>query len=697
MRLRTHSWRRKKETDWSKVVASAGDEREACIRDLVSRMTFEEKIEQMSGDLKFYDIPIMLARYNARTFNSGANKRLRIPPLRFTDGPRGVALNHSSCFPVAIARSATWDLHLEELVASAMGVEARAQGANLVAAVCVNLVRHPAWGRAQETFGEDSHLTGQMGAATVRGLQRHVMACVKHLACNNIEGSRFHVDVRIDERSLREVYLPHFHACVQAGAASIMTAYNKVNGRYCSQNPHLLRDILKGDWGFNGFVISDFIYGTRNTVRAANAGLDVEMPNARYFGKKLRKAVWNGKVQPALLDEAVTRILREKARFDSKGEGTGYKRGRVASSEHVGLALEAARRSIVLLKNERGALPIKLDGVSRIALIGDLADYANLGDYGSSRVRPPHAVTPLQGIRNRVGEAAEVVYSRGDDIFTARQAARQADATIVFAGLTGKDEGEALPFSKAGGDRACLDLPPAQVELIEAVCEESERCIVVLEGGSAITMEEWRSKPAAILMAWYPGMQGGNAIADIVLGKENPSGKLPVTFPKSQGQLPRFDNKTRSVQYGYYHGYRFFDKTGSEPAFAFGFGLHYTSYSYSNLRLSAAKIARDGRLEVRVDVSNDGDMDGYEVVQMYVGYPASRVERPLKELKGFSLLRLKPGESKSVTMDLEAEYLAYYDIDSQSWLIEETEYMLYVGASSRQQDLLRESFSIGIT
>ncbi|OFW59624.1 MAG: hypothetical protein A2W01_12350 [Candidatus Solincola sediminis] len=670
-----------------------GDEREACIQELVSRMTFEEKIEQMSGDLNLYDIPLMLLRYNLRTFNAGANKRLGIPPLRFTDGPRGVALNHSTCFPVSMARGASWDIDLEERVASAMGVEARAQGANLLAAVCVNLLHHPAWGRAQETFGEDSHLSGSMGAAMVRGLQKHIMACVKHFACNSIEGSRFYVDVRLDERSLREVYLPHFKDCIEAGAASIMAAYNKVNGNYCSHNSHLLRDILKGEWAFEGFVISDFIYGTRDTVRAAKGGLDVEMPNARYFGRKLRKAVWKGKVEPSLLDEAVTRILREKARFDSR-DGTAYGRDRVASSEHTELALEAARSSIVLLKNDNDALPLKLEGISRIAVVGVLADSANLGDYGSSRVRPPYAVTPLQGIMNRVGDSAEVTYSRGEDFNEASRAAREADAVIVIAGLTGRDEGEALPLSKTGGDRSSLNLPREQVELIEAVCQESERCIVVLEGGSAITMWEWRSKPAAILMAWYPGMEGGHAIADIIFGVQNPSAKLPITFPESSSQLPRFDSKARSVQYGYYHGYRLFDKTAAEPAFVFGFGLHYTRYSYSNLRLSSRQIAGDGRLDALVDIRNDGEMEGREVVQMYVGYPASRIERPVKELKGFSLVHLKPGESKSVAMDLGAEDLAYYDVDSRSWTIEETEYTVYVGSSSRREDLLSENFFI---
>lgn len=695
MRERISRGRHQTESSWSRVIASRGEERERQLQALISRMTLEEKIDQMSGDTRLLDFPMMLIRYNLKTFDSGANKRLGIPALHFTDGPRGVALNHSTCFPVSMARGATWDAGLQERIASAMGIEARAQGANLLAAVCVNLLRHPAWGRAQETFGEDTYMVGEMGAASVRGLQKHVMACAKHFACNSIEESRFYVDVRVDERSLREIFLPHFKACVDAGAASIMSAYNRLNGRYCAHNSHLLGDILKGDWGFKGFVISDFVWGTRNTVKATKGGLDVEMPNARFFGRRLRHAIWKGNVQVSSINEAVTRILRQKARFDATEYRADYELERVACPEHTELALEAARRSLVLLKNEDDALPINLSKIAKIAVIGELADSVNVGDYGSSMVRPPYTVTPLEGMRNRIGAAAQVTYARGDDIHMARQAARESDVAIVVVGLTARDEGEDMPFSKVGGDRDSLGLPGQQVELIEAICSESRRCIVVLEGGSAITMEEWRDRPQAILMAWYPGMEGGNAIADIILGNANPSGKLPITFPKTADQLPRFDAKARSVQYGYYHGYRLFDKMGMEPAFALGFGLHYTQYTYANLQLSTREMGKDGKLEVRAEISNDGKMAGHEVAQMYVGCRGSRVDRPPKELKGFSTVYIEPGNSETVSFDLRARDLAFYDLESGSWQVEEAEYVIYVGPSSRPEDLsLHDSFRI---
>ena len=681
---------------WNAVLDSEGEERERRIKGLVAQMTLDEKVGQMSGKMNLFEMVVALVRYNLLTFNSGENKRLGIPAKRFTDGPRGVALNHSTCFPVSMGRGATWDVRLEERIGSAMGVEARAQGANLFGGVCVNLPRHPGWGRAQETFGEDPCLLGAMGTAMIRGLQRHVMACAKHFACNSIEESRFYVDVRIDERTLREVYLPHFKKCVEAGVASLMSAYNRVNGEYCAHNAHLLREILKGDWGFDGFVISDFVYGTRDTVRAAKGGLDIEMPLTQFYGRKLKRAVLRGEVPEELIDEAVTRILRQKARFAGVGDPAEYSRDKVACREHAELTFEAARKGIVLLKNEHGALPLHRYKVRKIAIIGELAGKANLGDRGSSRVRPPYAVTPLQGIKNRAGGSVDVIYTGGDDLFLARRVAGEADAVILVVGLTGKEEGEAMPGPiKLGGDRESLGLPARQVSLIEAVCTENDRCIVVVESGSAVIMEGWKDRVQAILMAWYPGMEGGNAIAAILFGDENPSGKLPVTFPQSNDQLPHFDKKAKSIEYGYYHGYRLFDKEGKKPAFPFGFGLSYTEYAYSNPRLSAKEMAKDGSLEVSVDVTNAGGTAGDEVAQLYIGYGGSKVDRPVKELKGFSRVHLEPGETKTLSFEIRAEDLAYYDVKSGTWRIEEIEYTVYVGPSSRKEDLiLTETFKI---
>ena len=677
------------------VAAAQGEERERLITALISSMSLDEKIKQMAGSTNLLGLAWMLVAYGYTPYDSGGNKRLGIPPIRFTDGPRGICLDHSTCFPVAMARAATWDEELQERVGSAVGIEARAQGADFYGGVCINVPRHPGWGRAQETFGEDPCLLGTLGAAMVRGVQRHVMACAKHLACNSMEEARFYVDVRIDERTLREVYLPHFKTCVDAGVASVMSAYNKVNGDFCGHNKHLLRDILKDEWGFDGVVMSDFVYGVRNGKKSANAGLDIEMPYRWRFGIGFKGTVKRGGVSESTIDEAVRRVLRQKARFAGVGEPGSYDVSRVACAEHTRLALQVARESLVLLKNEGGALPLDRTGISRLAVIGPLADGPNIGDKGSSKVKPPYVVTPLDGIRKLAAGAVEVVYESGKDMERARKAAAAADATLVFAGLTSRDEGEFMPVVHTGGDRADLRLPRGQDALIEAVAAESDRCVVVLEGGSAILVDSWQDEVEGILMAWYPGMEGGNAIAEVLFGEVNPSGRLPVTFPASNEQNPPFDKKAKSAEYGYYHGYRLFDKKDMRPAYAFGFGLSFTTFTYTNLRLSDESIGKTGKLLVEADVTNVGEVAGAAVAQLYVGYDGSKVDRPVRDLKGFARVELEPGQTATVSMELSAEDLAYYDADRGAWVVEKIDYPVYVGSSSREEDLhLRGKFAV---
>lgn len=666
-------------------------EREKKIKELISCMTLDEKIKQMSGDTGLARILIMLPRYNLYTFDSGKNTRLGIPPIKFTDGPRGVTLYKSTCFPVSMARGATWDPELEQRVGDAIGIEARALGANYFGGVCINLLRHPGGGRAQETYGEDPHHLGAMAVALVKGTQNHVMACVKHFALNSIEESRFYVDVRVDERTLREIYLPHFKKCVEAGVASVMSAYNKVNGKYCGHNAPLLRDILKRDWKFDGFVLSDFGLGVRSGKAGALGGLDIEMPIAWRYGKRLKKLVINNEVPKEVIDEAVERILRIKARFHHVGDHTLYTQKKVACKEHTELALEVARKSMVLLKNEGSALPLDRNDIREIAVIGKIADISNIGDKGSSRVRPPYVVTALEGIRKIAGDTINIVYESGKNLDAARKAARDADAAIVVVGLSGRDEGEFIPLLPGvvtlGGDREDLNLAKKNEELVKAVAEESDRCIVVLEGGSAITVEAWVDQVEALLMAWYPGMEGGTAIAEILFGDVNPSGKLPIIFPKSTEQLPFFDKKAKSIDYGYYHGYRLLDRDNQEPRFAFGFGMSYTKFEYKNLRLDKKEADKSGKIKVEVDVTNSGKVKGDEIVELYVGYNGSAVDRPKKDLKGFGKLSLEPGETKTLPLNLYVEELAYYDVDSASWKVEEIEYVIYVGPSSRSEDL----------
>jgi beta-glucosidase len=668
---------------------------EKAVHELLSKMTLGEKIDQMSPRTKVHLWKHLAGYGKYATFDTIENKRLKVPPVRFIDGPRGVNFKNSTAFPVSMARGATWDPELEERVGRAMGYEAAHGGANFFGGVCINVLRHPSWGRAQETFGEDPLHIGQMAVGMVSGLQEHVMACAKHFAANSIEESRLFVDVNMNERTLREVYLPHFKMCVDAGVASIMSAYNKLNGERCSHNRHLLRDILKNEWGFEGFVISDFVYAVRSTEDAANAGLDIEMPFERFYGKQLRQAVQEGRVSEEVINEAATRILRLKLRHSRLRSRAAYERSRVAGPEHQELAREVAQKGIVLLKNQDAVLPLERSALRTIAVVGELANQINLGDRGSSAVRPPYAITPLQGIREAVGSGTRVIFEKGKNLEQARKAAQDADVVIAVVGFTWEQEGEFIKEPRPrGGDRTDLGLLEAHRRLIESVSVVNDRCIIVLESGTAVTMESWKDAVAAILMAWYPGMEGGRAIADVLFGEVNPSGKLPITFPKSTEQLFDFDNRARQVTYDLLHGYRYFDNRKIEPDFHFGFGLSYTQYRYGNLRLSRDTIGRGESLWIDVDVANVGEMAGEETAQLYVGCSRSRVERPQKELKAFGRVALDPGETRTISFELAAASLAFFDTENGVWEIEEGEYVVYVGASSRWEDLLSDRFII---
>jgi len=477
-----------------------------------------------------------------------------------------------------------------------------------------------------------------------------------------------------------------------------MSAYNKVNGRYCGHNSHLLKDILKKEWGFEGFVVSDFVFGIRSG-KAANAGLDIEMPLTIHFGKRLMKLVRTGKVTEDAIDEAVLRILRQKIKFAQVGQPELYRPQSVLSPEHKALAREAAQKSITLLKNEligdspHRILPIDTTDIKSIAVIGKLASTPNIGDKGSSMVRPPYVITPLAGIHKAVSRDCDIVYHSGNNIGKAVDMARKADIAVIIAGYTHKEEGEHMPFSK-GGDRDSLTLKPHDEKLIVQVAAANLKTVVILMGGSAIITEKWRESVPAIMMAWYPGMEGGNALADILFGKVNPCAKTPCVFPKSGNQLPFFNKRAKSIEYGYFHGYRLMDRTDSEPAFPFGFGLSYTTYSYANLQLDSKEIGPEGTLTVNVDVTNTGTIAGEEVVQLYVGYNDSRVERPLKELKRFLKIHLTPGETRRVELILEAKHLAYYDEQSVNWIVEPITYTVYVGPSSYREDLLSAQFRV---
>ena len=650
----------------------------------LNEMTFEEKLDQMAGG-GFFKFLIADRKFAARAYPTGGVKRLGIPPFLFTDGPRGVIIIGSTCFPVSMARGASWDINLEERVGEVIGKEVRAHEGNLYGGVCINLLRHPAWGRAQETYGEDPFHIGEFGAALVRGVQKHnVMATIKHYIANSIEDSRFKVNVKMDERTLREVYLPQYKKCIEEGCATVMSAYNKFRGQFCGHNPYLLRKILKEEWGFTGFVHSDWMYGVKDTIGGITGGLDVEMPRAKYYGKKLKKAVEKGQVPMELIDKAVKRIVKTVLQYTTKEDLQLYDKSLVACEDHIQLAREVAEKSMVMLKNENKVLPLDEKKIETLAVIGPLADMKNTGDRGSSNVRQNNIMTPLQGLKNLVGKKVNILYNNGSDITAAEDLAISADAVIVVVGYTYKDEGENIPFFKLGGDRVSLHLHKQEIELIKRMSKLNQKCIVTLVGGSAIVMEEWKDDVPAILMAWYSGMEGGNALANILFGNVNPSGKLPFTIPKDPNHLPFFKRDIEEIEYGYYHGYSLIEKENLIPAFNFGFGLSYTEYEYKNLDVSL----ENEEIIAKADIANIGDVSGEEIVQLYIGFENSLVERPKKLLRGFKRVNLNPNETKNVEIKVSVKDLAWYNPESKSWEIEEIKYMVLMGSSSKKEDLL---------
>lgn len=630
---------------------------------LLDAMSLEEKVWMMSGHgfsrqfrttRRYCDTPYAIG---------GGNERLGVPHFYFTDGPRGVVTGAATAFPVPMARGASFDADLEWRIGDAIGRECRAVGATLFGGVCINLLRHPAWGRAQETYGEDPVLLGELGAALVEGVQQHnVVATIKHFACNSMENARFRIDVRIAPRPLRELYLYHFERCVAAGAGAVMSAYNRVNGDWCGHNRGLLTDILRGDWGFEGFVYSDFLLGCHG-ADAANAGLDVEAPETRHFGDELLAAVAAGAVPEATIETAARRVLTTLSRFTERPDPERYEPALLACPQHRALALEAAEKSIVLLQN-RDVLPLRVD-IERLALIGRLADLPNLGDRGSSNVHPPEVTTPRAGLQDALG-LETVGYSDGSDVQQAAAMAAAAQVAVVVVGFTHEDEGEYIPGRDAslqgegaiGGDRDPLDLKDEDVELIRSVCAANAQTVVVLMAGSAVLMESWKDLPAAILMLWYPGMRGGEALARVLLGAASPSGRLPFTIPADPADLPAFDRDADSIDYDLWHGYGRFDVDGREPAFPFGFGLGYSRFAFE---APLPERCEDGVRAV-IGVTNIGSRSADCVVPLFVVPPLdSQVAMWPRRLAAFTRVSLDAGERAEVTLQVPERLLQFWD------------------------------------
>ena len=654
---------------------------DAAVAALIDQLTEGELLWLLDGDLTILrGVREMSQRYNRVPFEGGRIDRLGIPGIRFTDGPRGVALGASTAFPVAIARAATWDPDFERTVADAIGAEARAQGANLWAGICINIPYAPGWGRTQESYGEDPVLVGAMGAASVDGVNPWVLSCVKHFALNSMEEARFRVDVRVGEDVLREAYLPHFRIVGEAGVDCVMSAYNSVNGTWAGQNKQLLTGILREEWGFTGFVMTDFIWGLRDPIGSVAAGQDLEMPFRQQRAATLPAALGNGGLNRADVERAANRQLSAQIRLALRAR-PNPPAGVVASTEHRRLAREAACRGAVLLRNQvrdgMPALPLAQASLSRVALLGPLADLSNQGDVGSSRVSPPSSVTILDGLRERLG--TKLIHAGGTDPAAAVAAARGADAAVVVVGLSSQDEGESMigvdtastrllggiarfrpiaaglvwlaarvaKVKKFGGDRRDLRLHAEDVALIGAVAKVSARTVVVVIGGGTIVLDPWDADVAAVLLAWYPGMEGGRAVADVLLGHAEPAGRLPMAIPHRQADLPQVDWDASTVTYGRWWGQRKLDRDGVPAAYPLGFGLGYTTFSITDLEVG--ELGGE-RFSATVTVANTGARAGRHVVQIYAVQPAD-TGRPVHHLVGFRSVHVESGTSERVIVD----------------------------------------------
>jgi beta-glucosidase len=803
------------------VLASAADknaEIEKKIDEIISKMTLQEKAAMLGGD--------------TTAFDSKPLERLGIPALRMTDGPVGVRWpsdarkKNSTAFPAGICMAATWDPDLVYEAGKSIARETKAHGRNVILAPCVNIHRDPHGGRNFESFGEDPYLAARTAVAYVKGVQsENVVATTKHYVANNQEFERNSIDVRVNDRALREIYLPAFKAAVQEGNTwAIMSSYNRINGHYASSNSQLLMDILKDEWGFQGFVMSDW-GAVHSTIPTIYAELDIEMPHGRYMNTEdVVNAVKRNYIKESKVDDKVRRMLRTMMHlgiFEQEIPDGSETR----TDRHKEIARKIAEAGIVLLKNEQDILPLD-KGIEEIAVIGVAADNMNIGGGGSSQVIPLSYVSPVEAITKKA-KGIKVNYSPGmvdkndldlveskylltqdgetglegqyfnnvefkgesftktdeiidfhwgsnspkgvdDDYFSIRwtgqlkapktgkymlgvnsddgtrlyingkmivdnwgkhamltQAAEvdleegepvdiridyyedngNAGVQLLWKNVTKSPEKEALDYARSadvavvfvgnshqieteGKDRDHLKLPEKQVELLQKVAAANENVVAVVNSGAALNMENWIDEVPAILEAWFPGEQGGNAIANVLLGNVNPSGKLATTFMKEYEDAPSSDNYpgtdgVLNYEEGIFVGYRHFDKNDIEPRFPFGHGLSYTTFEYSDLKIQPRRVKKGESVQVTLKVKNTGDMAGAEVVQLYLEDEKSSVVRPEKELKGFDKVYLEPGQEKKVTLKIKPEDMQFWDTCQNDWKSEKGKFTVHIGSSSR--------------
>jgi len=653
---------------------------EARVADLLPRLTLKEKFR------------LLASHGRQRIYTTDPVNRLKIPSFKMTDGPLGASFHSSGFrkntrFPAPIGLAATWNKELTRQVGEAMGEEVRAIGRHMILAPAMNIHRTPLCGRTFEYFSEDPFLTKEIAIHLLEGIQsKGIGGCLKHYVANNQETDRASCSAEIDERTLHEIYLRAFRAVVkEADPWAVMAAYNKVNGVYACENKDLLRDLLFDKWGFNGIVMTDW-FSTRKdqtTEGCINAGLSLEMPwTFKYKTKALQKAYDSGSFNDETLNDLVRRNIRVMMLTGAISDSTKLPKGERNTAHHQNLARQAAEEGMVLLKNNGNLLPLDLESIDKIALLGSnlKKKFGGFLKGGSSGVKPPHEITPLAGMQEKCKGKVKIVKD-----------ASQADLAIVFVGLDNNKGGDS-EFQ----DRSSLELPSDQIALINQTVATNPNTIVVLIAGSPLAMDVWLDKVPVVLQAWYPGMEGGHAIANVLFGIANPSGKLPLTFPKQLSDSPAHStgdsrnfpgDEEKKVFYdeGIFVGYRWFDEKNISPLFPFGFGKSFTSFEFGEAHLSKSNLqGLDDKLTVEVGITNIGKSAGAEVVQVYAHDVQSTVERPPRELVGFEKVFLQPGETKSASILVKVDDLAFYDVGKHDWTIEPGDFKFLIGNSSRE-------------
>ena len=686
------------------------------IEKLIKKMTLEEKVGLLHGNSKFYVAGV---------------ERLGIPEWSLSDGPHGVRAeinrhdwayagwtnDSASYFPTGTAFAAAWNPELAYRRGEVLGEEARWRKKDVLLGPGVNIIRSPLCGRNFEYMSEDPYMNSVLAVAYIKGLQSRDVACsVKHFAVNNQETNRTTVDVECSERALREIYLPAFKAAVQEGGAlTVMAAYNKFRGEFCAENNYLVRKILRNEWGFDGVYVTDW-GAAHSTVPSMEAGLDLEMGTLIdkyedwYYANPLIEAVKSGKIPMSLVDEKVGDVLRVMIKTNVLDPKKRFGPGSMNTKEHQQATYDAAAEAIVLLKNQNNLLPLDFSSIKSLAVIGDNATRKHSNGGLSSEIKAVYEVTPLEALRAKWGDKVDIRFAQGYEKLStfvegsnngqssgtfssktqesdallkeAVEVARTSDVALLVCGLNHDYDTESF-------DRLNMDIPYGQVELIQEVVKANPRTIVVMIAGSPLNMAAVDICSPAIVWAWFNGMEGGNALVDVLSGKVNPSGKMPFTTPVSLDQSPahalgNFPGRDLKVNYeeDILVGYRWFDTKGLPVVYPFGYGLSYTTFDYSNLNTDKETYDQADTIQATFTLTNTGDREGAEVAQLYVSDPVCSVMRPVKELKGFKKVFLKPGESRRITLDIPVSSLAFYSEAQSQFVVEPGEFILQLGASA---------------